>query len=101
MSSESERPACPKCCAIPTPAARGETLAFCAACDIAYSASRMIVAAGLRSFPRMSKPRTGPCDCEFKDQRCAYAGPEISCDKTFDRCLELGNLVNFHGLPIV
>lgn len=54
MSSESERPACPKCCAIPTPAARGETLAFCAACDIAYSHDGLIVAAGLQSLPKLS-----------------------------------------------
>lgn len=53
MSSESERPACPNCGAIPSPAARGATLAFCAACDIAYSHEGMIVAAGLRSFPRL------------------------------------------------
>ncbi len=35
----------------------------------------------------------------FKDCRCGYTGEETSCDRTFDRCKELGNQANFRGFP--
>lgn len=35
----------------------------------------------------------------FKDCRCAYKGTETKCDRTFDRCKELGNEANFAGFP--
>lgn len=35
----------------------------------------------------------------FKDCRCGYTGAETSCDRTFDRCKELGNEANFAGFP--
>lgn len=35
----------------------------------------------------------------FKDCRCSYTGKETSCDRTFDRCKELGNQDNFRGFP--
>ena len=35
----------------------------------------------------------------FKDCRCGYTGKETTCDRTFDRCKELGNQANFRGFP--
>ncbi|MBS4760301.1 MAG: hypothetical protein KHX03_06350 [Clostridium sp.] len=35
----------------------------------------------------------------FKDCRCGYTGEETSCDRTFERCKELGNHENFRGYP--
>jgi len=35
----------------------------------------------------------------FKDCRCGYSGSEAKCDRTFDRCKELGNEANFAGFP--
>ena len=35
----------------------------------------------------------------FKDCRCGYTGTEEKCDRTFDRCQELGNEANFRGYP--
>lgn len=35
----------------------------------------------------------------FKDCRCGYKGKETKCDRTFDRCKELGNEENFRGFP--
>lgn len=35
----------------------------------------------------------------FKDCRCKYSGEETSCDRTFERCKELGNQANFAGFP--
>ena len=35
----------------------------------------------------------------FKDCRCGYTGTATSCDRTFDRCKELGNQANFRGFP--
>lgn len=35
----------------------------------------------------------------FKDCRCGYTGEETKCDRTFDRCKELGNQANFRGFP--
>ncbi len=35
----------------------------------------------------------------FKDCRCGYTGSETSCDRSFARCLQLGNTLNFRGFP--
>ncbi|MBQ2643972.1 hypothetical protein IJG14_00185 [bacterium] len=35
----------------------------------------------------------------FKDCRCGYNGNETSCDRTFTRCSQLGNTLNFRGFP--
>lgn len=45
------------------------------------------------------KYRTGCQVRRFKDCRCGYTGEETSCDRTFDRCKELGNQANFRGFP--
>lgn len=34
---------------------------------------------------------------EFKGTECAYAGAEIWCDRTYTRCVALGNQANFGG----
>lgn len=35
----------------------------------------------------------------FKDCRCGYTGEETACDRSFSRCSELGNTLNFRGFP--
>ena len=35
----------------------------------------------------------------FKDCRCGYQGAETHCDRTFARCSQLGNTLNFRGFP--
>ena len=35
----------------------------------------------------------------FKDCRCGYSGSESYCDRTFARCAQLGNTLNFRGFP--
>lgn len=35
----------------------------------------------------------------FKDCRCGYTGVETKCDRTLERCKELGNVENFAGYP--
>lgn len=35
----------------------------------------------------------------FKDCRCGYSGEEINCDRSFARCSQLGNTLNFRGFP--
>lgn len=35
----------------------------------------------------------------FKDCRCGYSGDETTCDRTFQRCSDLGNASNFRGFP--
>jgi hypothetical protein len=49
----------------------------------------------------MSTIKIGFCYCVFKDQACGYTGPATSCDKTPQRCQELGNLIHFRGGPII
>lgn len=41
--------------------------------------------------------KIGDCPCLFKDQRCRYVGAEMWCDKTFERCRALDNVINFRG----
>lgn len=38
---------------------------------------------------------------EFKGSKCGYDGPETECDRTFERCRELGNQARFGGFPSV
>lgn len=45
------------------------------------------------------KYRTGCQVRRFKDCRCSYTGEETTCDRTFERCKELGNQANFRGFP--
>ncbi len=35
----------------------------------------------------------------FKDYRCGYTGNETSCDRSFEKCKQLGNTLNFRGFP--
>lgn len=35
----------------------------------------------------------------FKDCRCGYSGEETTCDRSFERCSQLGNTLNFRGFP--
>ncbi len=35
----------------------------------------------------------------FKDCRCGYSGAATSCDRSFSRCQELNNTLNFRGFP--
>ncbi len=35
----------------------------------------------------------------FKDCRCGYQGEETTCDRSFQKCTELGNTANFRGFP--
>ncbi|MDO5304665.1 MAG: DUF2460 domain-containing protein, partial [bacterium] len=35
----------------------------------------------------------------FKDCRCGYSGEATTCDRTFQRCSDLGNASNFRGFP--
>ncbi|MGN0015686.1 MAG: hypothetical protein ACI37T_09745 [Candidatus Gastranaerophilaceae bacterium] len=35
----------------------------------------------------------------FKDCRCGYSGQETTCDRSFARCSQLGNTLNFRGFP--
>jgi len=36
---------------------------------------------------------------EFKGSYCGYTGTETECDRTFERCRELGNQKRFGGFP--
>lgn len=36
---------------------------------------------------------------EFKGTLCGYSGAETECDRTFERCRELGNSTRFGGFP--
>jgi hypothetical protein len=49
-----------------------------------------------RQVPR---EQCGPsCQAEaFKDAECAYSGAGAWCDRSWDRCVALGNEVNFRG----
>ncbi len=37
------------------------------------------------------------CPWVFKGTFCQYTGSEVRCDKSYDRCLEYGNTINFGG----
>lgn len=41
------------------------------------------------------------CRWVFKSAECAYAGAEGSCNRTFQRCQELNNVVRFGGFPSI
>ena len=39
------------------------------------------------------------CRWEFKSPECGYQGEETECDRTFTRCVQLGNQARFGGFP--
>ena len=39
------------------------------------------------------------CRFSFKSVECAYAGPELRCNRTLNRCRELGNQSRFGAFP--
>jgi len=41
------------------------------------------------------------CSWKFKSSECGYTGPETSCNKTLQRCRELGNVKRFGGFPSI
>jgi len=41
------------------------------------------------------------CQWKFKGTECAYAGAEESCNKTKQRCQEIGNYIRFGGFPSI
>jgi len=41
------------------------------------------------------------CVWKFKSAECGYAGAELTCDKTQQRCKQLGNYQRFGGFPSV
>ena len=51
-----------------------------------------------RRFPK-HKFMMGICRNTFKDPWCGYTGSETECNRTFDRCRELGNQERFGGFP--
>lgn len=60
------------------------------------------IEAVLGSYIAQSPNMTYGTSCQwrkFKDVMCGYSGSESFCDKTLERCLELGNQKNFGGFP--
>ena len=43
----------------------------------------------------------GYCTHKFKDGGCGYSAGETSCDKTLQRCTELGNTHRYGGFPAI
>jgi len=41
------------------------------------------------------------CQWAFTSTECGYLGPETWCDKTYDRCTVLANIVNYGGFPFL
>jgi lambda family phage minor tail protein L len=39
------------------------------------------------------------CSWIFKGEECKYAGAEAACNRTLQRCRELGNTLNYGGFP--
>ena len=51
-------------------------------------------------LPRRKFYRTF-CSFFFKGEGCQYLGVETQCNKTLQRCTELGNVQNFGGCPAI
>jgi phage-related protein len=47
---------------------------------------------------KVPRRKCGPnCEYDFKSEWCGYAGAEMVCDRSFERCKALGNSENFGG----
>lgn len=49
-------------------------------------------------IPKRLYGRTN-CRWEFKSAECQYSGVETICDRTLQKCRELGNTLNYGGFP--
>ena len=48
-----------------------------------------------------SKMFRNACRWKFKSVQCKYVGIETTCNKTFSRCQELSNTLNYGGFPTI
>ena len=65
----------------------------------------IIDASGLRAgmmlpFPARNLQSTCPLKFKGEDGKCGYAGTEISCDKSLERCTALNNQARFQGFAV-
>jgi len=72
-------------------------------CSIDYN-NTIKFSLGAENFTNYRSPQNfylkGHCRYEeFKGPLCGYEGPEIECNRTFERCRELGNQMRFGGFP--
>jgi hypothetical protein len=70
------------------------------AAAIAMAAPEVRVRAMAAVIRAIEATRGTPCPFTFREVQCGYSGPSASCDKSFERCRELGNAVRFGGSPI-
>ena len=67
-----------------------------------YESATMDIETPLGGFERQCPAMKYRASCQvrrFKDCRCGYTGEATTCDRTWDRCKELGNQNNFRGFP--
>lgn len=67
-----------------------------------YESATMDIETPLGGFERQCPAMKYRASCQvrrFKDCRCGYTGEATTCDRTWDRCKELGNQENFRGFP--
>lgn len=67
-----------------------------------YETAKMDIETSLGGYEIQAPAMKYRTTCQvrrFKDCRCGYKGTQTKCDRTFDRCKELGNEENFRGFP--
>ena len=65
-----------------------------------YENAKMDIETPLGGYEIMSPAAKYRPTCQvrrFKDTRCKYSGEETNCDRTWERCKELGNQSRFQG----
>ena len=66
--------------------------------------ARLVLALRYDAFA-ISLPRRlfyrGYCSHKFKGVACGYSGGETVCDKSLQRCVELGNVQRYGGFPAI
>lgn len=77
---------------------------YCLQIDESQKIKSELTLSGFTNLPK--KVDTGfvlssMCPHRFKGHRCKYSGAETDCDKTIQRCAELGNTVNHGGFPFL
>lgn len=61
---------------------------------VSLKTAPLVPLAGLR-IPRRIYSTT--CSFQFKGPACGYAGAEVECDRSYNRCQALGNFARFGG----
>jgi len=86
------------------PTCYDEQIYYIDGCSVSTSVASFVLGSSFDIMNVKVPKRTysrGYCQFRFKGTECGYAGPEGTCNKTIQRCIELGNVERVGMFPAI